>query len=67
MLLTEPSSLVLATALLLLNALLKLAVEVLPLLAAAVPYPSALALPLLLRLSPLLLLLFWSDWFLLSD
>src|SRR5690349_9586829 len=64
--LTEPLSLLTATALLLLNELLKLAVAVLPLFAAAVPYPSALALPLLSRLSPVLLLFFWSELFELS-
>lgn len=62
-----PSRRLIATALLVLNELLKLAVAVLPLLAAAVPWPSARALPLLSRLSPVLLLLYWSDWFLLSD
>ena len=59
--LTEPLSLLVAIALLLLNALLKVAVAVPPLFAAAVPWPEALALPLLLRLSPVLLLLSWSD------
>ena len=58
MLLTVPSSLLTAMALLVLNELLKVAVAVEPLLAAAVPHPSALALPVLLRLVPLLLSLF---------
>jgi hypothetical protein len=53
MLLTVPLSLLTAITLFLLNELLKFAVAVLPLLAAAEPWPSAEALPSLLRLSPL--------------
>jgi len=67
MLVTVPVSLLSATALLVLNELLRLEVDVLPLLAAAVPLPSARASPRVSRLLPELLLLFRSDWFLLSE
>jgi hypothetical protein len=62
-----PDRLLVAVAVETLNELLKLAVAVAPLLAAAVPCPAAEAAPELLRLLPALLSLFWSDWFLLSD
>src|ERR1700712_5446368 len=60
MLLTVPLSVLTAMALLVLNALVKLAEAVPPFLAAAAPVPSADSRPLLLRLSPALLSLFWS-------
>jgi hypothetical protein len=50
-----------ATAVLVLNALVAVAVEVPPLLAAAVPTPSAAAVPSFCRLSPVLLLLLKSE------
>lgn len=53
---TLPLSVLVALAVEVLNELLKLAVAFDPLFAAVVPYPSALALPVLFRLSPALLL-----------
>jgi hypothetical protein len=58
---TVPESLLSATAVLVLNALLNVDVAVLPLLAADVPVPAAPAVPLLCRLLPVLLSLPASD------
>jgi len=64
---TVPSSLLMAMALLLLKELLIEAVAVEPLFAAALPCPSALAVPSLLRLVPVLLSLFWLELLELSE
>src|SRR5689334_19972483 len=67
MLPTAPLSLLTATALFVLNASETLALAVPPLLPAALPVPPTKSLPLLLRLSPALLLLYWSELLELSE